>query len=116
MNLNMIRPKIDTEDLVLSITKNSEKLIKQAHTKHEETLKFILTKPWETFLFNPPIQTEGSWMIGLTSPEVCNSVIFLNHKKIKLELYTVTFDDFSYEELNCELEETVNISNNSHEH
>ena len=44
MNLNMIRSKIDTENLLLSITKNFETLIKQTHTKPEEMLEFKLTK------------------------------------------------------------------------
>ena len=38
MNLNMIRPKNETEDLLLSITKNCETIIKQTHRKPEETL------------------------------------------------------------------------------
>ena len=40
MNLNMIQPKNETEDLLLSITKNCEKLIEQTHRKSEELLKF----------------------------------------------------------------------------
>ena len=34
----MIRPKNQTEDLLLSITKNCETLIEQTHTKPQETL------------------------------------------------------------------------------
>ena len=33
MNLNMIRPKKETEDLLLSKSKNCETLIKQTHTR-----------------------------------------------------------------------------------
>ena len=33
MNLNMIKPRNETEDLILSITKNCETLIEQTHTK-----------------------------------------------------------------------------------
>ena len=40
MNLNMIRPKNETEDLLQSITKNCETLSKQTHRKAEETLEF----------------------------------------------------------------------------
>ena len=40
MNLNMITPKNETENLVLSITKNCETLIEQTHRKPEETLEF----------------------------------------------------------------------------
>ena len=62
MNVNMIRPKDQTEDLLLSTTKNCETLIEQIHRKAEETIEFKMTKPWETFLFNPSIATEGSRM------------------------------------------------------
>ena len=41
----MIRPKNDTGDLLLSITKNCETLIEQTHGKAEETFEFKLTKP-----------------------------------------------------------------------
>ena len=37
MNLNMIQPKNKTEDLLLSITKNCETLLKQ--TRHIESQK-----------------------------------------------------------------------------
>ena len=36
MNLNMIRPKNETEDLLLSITKNCEKLVEQTHRKQKK--------------------------------------------------------------------------------
>ena len=41
----MIRPKNETEDLLLSITKNCETIIKQTHRKPEETLEFKMIKP-----------------------------------------------------------------------
>ena len=37
MNLNMIQPKKETEDLLLSITKNCQTLIEQIHTRPKET-------------------------------------------------------------------------------
>ena len=40
MNLNMNRPKNQTEDLLISITKNCEVIIQQTHTKPQETLEF----------------------------------------------------------------------------
>ena len=70
LNLNMIRPKNETENLLLSITKNCETLTEQSHRKAEETLEFKKTKPKETFHFKPQISIEGSWMIGLTDLEV----------------------------------------------
>ena len=63
MNLNMIRPKNEAEDLLLSITKNCETLIEQTHKKPQETLEFKMIKPRETFHFKPPIQIHGDWMI-----------------------------------------------------
>ena len=53
MNLNMIKPKNETEDLLLSITKNCETPIEQPHRKPEETLEYKVIKPRETFHFNP---------------------------------------------------------------
>ena len=45
MNLNLIRPKSQTEDLLISITENCETIFKQTRTKLPETLEFKLTKP-----------------------------------------------------------------------
>ena len=42
MNLDTFEPKNETKDLLLSIIKNSEKLIEQTHTKPHETLEFKL--------------------------------------------------------------------------
>ena len=55
----MIQPKNETEDLLLSITKNHETLIEHIHRKVEETLEFKLAKSRETFYFNSPIQVKG---------------------------------------------------------
>ena len=52
MDLNMVRPKNETEDLLLSITKNCEMLIEQTHRKAEETLEFKMIKPKEHFISN----------------------------------------------------------------
>ena len=70
----MIQPRNKTEDLLLSTTKNCETLIKQTHRKPEETLKIKLTKPRETFHFNPPVEVKEDWMLGLTSLDVYNSI------------------------------------------
>ena len=70
MNLNMIQPRNQTEDFLLSINKNCETLIKQIHRKAEETLEYKTIKPRETFHFKPPIQIQGDWMIGLINLEV----------------------------------------------
>ena len=87
MNLNMIRPKNETEDLLLSITKNCETLIEQTHRKAEETLEFKIIKSRETFHFKPPIQVEGDWMIGLIDIEVYNSIFNIAEENNKFKLY-----------------------------
>ena len=56
----MVRPKSETEDLLLSITKNCETLIKQTHTNQRKALEIKLTKPTETFSFKTSISIEGS--------------------------------------------------------
>ena len=115
MNLNMIRPKNGTEDLLLSITKNCKTLIKQTHRKAEETLEFKMIKPREIFHFTLPVQIKGDWMIGLTSLEVYNSVYNIAEENNKVELYRET-DKFGFLELKDELEEILNISHISQEH
>ena len=83
----MIRPKNETEDLLLSITENCEILIQQTQTKPQKTLEFIVIKPRETFHFKPPIQINGDWMLGLTDPEVCNSIFNITEENNKFEVY-----------------------------
>ena len=109
MKLNMIRPKNEIKDLLLSIIKNCEKLVEQTHRKPEETLEFKMIKPRETFHFIPPIHIKGDWMIGLTYLEVYNSIFNITKENNKFELYTGTFDEFSFEELKDEIEEILNI-------
>ena len=41
-----------------------------------------MTKPRETFYFNPPLSIEGSWMIGL---EVFNSLFNISEENNKFE-------------------------------
>ena len=77
----MIRPKNQTEDLSLPITKNCETLIEQIHTKPQETLEFKMIKPRQAFHFSPPIQTRGDWMFGLTDLEVYNSFFNITEQK-----------------------------------
>ena len=77
MNLNMSRPKNETKDLLLSITKNCETLIEQTHRKAEETMEFKMIKPRESFHLKPPIQVKGDWSIGLVDLEVYYTILFL---------------------------------------
>ena len=89
----MFKPRNETEDLLLSITKNCKTLINQTHKKAEETLEFKLVKSRESFSFYPPIQIEGSWMIGLINLGVYNSIFNITNKNNKFELYSENIQD-----------------------
>ena len=68
----MIRPKSERDSL-LSMTKNCETLIKQTHTKPQETLDFKLSQLRETFSFktSTSLRLDSKWMVGLSRLEVC---------------------------------------------
>ena len=113
MNLNMIRPKNETEDLLLSITKNCETLIEQTHRKAEETLEFKMIKPKETFDFKPPIQVKGDWMIRLTDLEVYNSIFNITEENYKLQFYNFPDEKaggVTYEKVRDEIEKDLDLS------
>ena len=86
MNLKMIRPKTETEDLLLSLTKNCKTLVEQTHRKAEETLEIKMIKSREIFHFNLPFQIKGEWMIGLTGVEVHNSILNVTEENNKFKL------------------------------
>ena len=105
----MIRPKNQTEDLLLSITKNCEMLIEQTHRKAKEKLEFKMIKPREIFHFKPPIQIQGDWMIGLTNLEVYNSIFNITEENKKFDLYKFPDEKAggaTYEKLEMRLKKT----------
>ena len=109
----MIRPKNETEDFLLSITKNCESLTEQTHRKTEETLEFKMTKPRETFHFNPPIQIKGDSRIGVADSEVHNSIFNINTTKNKFKLYKFPDEKvggISYTKVIDEIEKDLEIS------
>ena len=116
MNLNMIQPKSETEDLLLSITKNCQTIIKQTHRKAEETIEFKMIKPRETFRFKSPIQVKGDWMLGLVNLEVYNSIFNITEKNNKVEIYRDISNKFGLLELKNRLEEILNIPHITTEH
>ena len=75
-----------------------------------------MNKPRETFRFKPSIQIQGSWMTGLTSREVYNSIFNIREGNNKFELYRDNSNKFGFLELKNELEEVLNISHISEEH
>ena len=116
MNLNMIRPKTQTEDLLLSITKNCETLIDQTHRKAEETLEFKMIKPREIFHFKPQIQIHGDWMLGLVNLEVYNSTFKITEANNKFEIYRDMSNKFGFLQLKDKLEEILNIPHITDDH
>ena len=116
MNLNMIRPKNETEDLLLSITKNCQTLIEQTHRKAEETLEFKMDKPRETFHFKPQIQIHGDWMLGLVNLEVYISTFNITEANNKFEIYRDMSNKFGFLELKDKLEEILNIPHITDDH
>ena len=112
MNLNMNRPKNETENLLISIAKNCETLIEQTHRKAEETLEFKMIKPKETFHFRTPIQVKGDWMIGLVDLEVYNSIFNITEENNKLEIYKFPDEKaggVTYEKVRDEIERDLDI-------
>ena len=112
MNLNMIRPKNETENLLIFITKNCETLIEQTHRKAEETLEFKMKKLREIFHCSTPIQVKGDWMIGLVDLEVYNSIFNITEENNKFELYKFPDEKsggVTYEKVRDEIEKDLDI-------
>ena len=108
----MIRPKNETENLLLSITKNCETIIEQTHRKAEETLEFKMNKSRESFHFKPPIQIEGDWMLGLVDLEVYNSTFNITEENNKFKLYKFPDEKsggITYEKVRDEIEKGLDI-------
>ena len=77
----MFQPENQIEDLLLSITKKCETLMKKTLRTPEETLELKMIEPRETFYFNPPIHGKGDWMTRLTGLEVYNSLFYIKKRK-----------------------------------
>ena len=70
----------------------------------------------QTFHFNPPIQINGNWMIGLTDLEVYNPIFNITEENNKIENYRDTSTKFGFLELKDELEDILKIPHISQEH
>ena len=105
----MISPRNKTEDLLLSITKSCETLIKRTHTKPQETLEVKITKPKETFSFKQSLNLgfDSSWKIRLTSLDVYNSIFNVTEENNKFELYTDTLDEFHLKNKKMKLKQSL---------
>ena len=109
----MIRTKNQTEDFLLSKTKNCETLIEQTHRKAEETLEFKMIKSRETFHFRPSIQIQGSWMLRLVNLEVYNSIFNITEENNNFNFYKFPdekADGVTYEKVRDDIEKNLDIS------
>ena len=70
-------------------------------------MEFELPKSRKMFHFKPPVSTEGSWMLGLTRLEVYKSIFNKTEENNKFELFTDTFDEFSFTNVKDELEKIL---------
>ena len=118
LNLNMKKPRNQTQVLLLSTTKNCEKLIEQTHRNAEETLEFKLTRAREAFSFKPSINlgVDSKRITRLISLEVNISAFTIREENNKFELYTDTLDEFSFNEIKDELEEILIFSDITPQH
>ena len=66
-----------------------------------------MIKPREAFHFKPLIQIKGDWMLGLTDLETYNSIFNITKENNKFELYTDTFDEFSFENQNMNFRKSL---------
>ena len=112
----MIRPKSETEDLLLSITKNCETLIEQTHRRSKETLEFKMDKTREIFHLKPQIQIQGDWMLGLVNLEVYNSTFNITEQNNKFEIYRDMSNKFGFLQLKDKLDEILNIPHITDDH
>ena len=106
----MIRPRKETEDILLSTTKNCKMITKKTHIKPEETLEFEIIKPRKTFHFNPPIQIEDDWMLGLIDLNVYNYIFDIREEHNKFEFYIFPDEKMgrvSYEKVTDEIEKDL---------
>ena len=105
----MVQVKNQTEEKILSITKNCATLNKQTHKKPQKTMDFKFTQPTEIFSFEPAISIERCWKVGLTSLELYNSIFIKTEENNKIELFPDNFDEFSFTSLKDELEEMLGL-------
>ena len=84
MNSNTCQPKNETDELLLSITKNTDSLIKRRQTKPQKILDFKMKKPTETISFDNSLNLEDEWMLGVKCFEVYISIFNVIKKQFKV--------------------------------
>ena len=76
------------ESLLMSVAKSNQELVKNTHSKPQETLEFKMNKQKESFSFDIPLELPEKWMMGVTSLEVYNTAYNITEKNNKLKLFT----------------------------
>ena len=74
------------ESLLLNIAKSNQEIVKNTHSKPQETLEFKMTKQKESFSIDVSLELPEKWMMGVTSLEVYNTVYIITDKNNKLEI------------------------------
>ena len=74
------------ESLLLSIATSNQEIVKNTHSKPQETPEVKMTKQNESFSFDVPLQINEQWMMGVTSLEVYNTVYNITEKNNKLQI------------------------------
>ena len=72
-----------------------------------------MTKPRETFHYNPTIQVKEDWMLGLTDLEVYISIFNITEENNKFEHYNFPDENLgsiSYEKVRDEIERDLDVS------
>ena len=72
-----------------------------------------MTERRKTFLFKPPVQINGDWMIGLKDFEVYNFILNITEEKNNFELYKFPEEKsggISYDKVRDEVDKGLDIS------
>ena len=107
MNLHLLTPKNETEDLLFSSTENYETLFKQTHRKTQETMELRLSQSEETSSFKSSnnLGLGSEWMIGLTVLTFYGSNFVTTEENKKFVHFTEIFDESSFTGLKDEVAE-----------
>ena len=73
------------ESLLLNIAKSNQEVAENTHSKPQETLEIKMSKRKESFSFDVPLHLNETWMMGVTSLEVFNTVYNVTEKNNKLD-------------------------------
>ena len=118
MDLSNFETYDKKESLLLNIAKSNPDIVGNTHSKPQETLEFKMTKQIESFSFDVPLEIPETWMMGVTSLEVYNTLYSITEKNNKLQSLS-KYEHFDTLELDSgvmpnikKLYETYDLENN----